>query len=499
VKLWDTASGKELATLNGMRGNTMLIQAKLTQMTFSPDGTQLAVESSLSAFSGIQLWDTVSGKELMEKPDFCSFDWKSEVLASHEGKIEAVADGNAIRLLPTNAALDLLSLERKGYLTLVGRNIAWMRNDSPFTSKHFTPIHWREDVLAPLAVTENATEAMVLRLRFCGQGGQWRALATVWEQAKNAGLTFDAKVRHEFCVQAVMALRRLACKTNPEVPAGLWKELLEFYQTGDWQETRFSLPMVQALPAVLAVTEVPELIKAINTKVFAEASLPWLEAIADGVAKRRKQKETHESAQTTLVTFVRTCAASRPESLPLLRLARDTYSASDPAWLTLVNQLLSRSEATVNDYIESAYAAWQIPAMATSAKDLLARLETRFPGDEKADLRVGWCYIQVNDAPAALRSFEATVATLKPQEQPDTNLLVGLSLALWLNQRQAEAIATYKQLITAQRQIWDEPWGIPETRSRRDWPKAAKLSLEALRAETLKLHPELGGEGAPGK
>jgi tetratricopeptide (TPR) repeat protein len=137
--------------------------------------------------------------------------------------------------------------------------------------------------------------------------------------------------------------------------------------------------------------------------------------------------------------------------------------------------------------------------MATSAKDLLARLETRFPGDEKADLRVGWCYIQVNDAPAALRIFRAAVATMKPQEKPDTELLAGLSLALWLNQRQAEAIATYKQLIIEhnRRLIVYEDLAKPETFMRRALPQAAILSLKSLRTETLKLHPELGGKSSP--
>ena len=46
---------------------------------------------------------------------------------------------------------------------------------------------------------------------------------------------------------------------------------------------------------------------------------------------------------------------------------------------------------------------------------------------------------------AALRSFTAVRATLKPDEQPDVDLLVGLSLAQWLNQQQESAIASYQE------------------------------------------------------
>ena len=136
-------------------------------------------------------------------------------------------------------------------------------------------------------------------------------------------LASDDKVRQEFCVQAAIALRSLALETGAEAPTELWKALLEACQKMDWEEPRLSLPLAQAVPPVLAMTEAPDLIAAITSKVFAEAPTPWLEAVADAAAKKRKQKDTPETAKTALASFLRACATSRPESLPLLRLARD--------------------------------------------------------------------------------------------------------------------------------------------------------------------------------
>jgi len=54
VKLWDAVSGKELATLVGHK-------SEVTEVRFSPDGRRLA---SASMDKTVKLWDAVSGKEL---------------------------------------------------------------------------------------------------------------------------------------------------------------------------------------------------------------------------------------------------------------------------------------------------------------------------------------------------------------------------------------------------------------------------------------------------
>ena len=168
VKTWEVASGKELATFRGhSRG--------VTSVVFSPDGCRLAsVSEDFGKSVEVKLWDAASGKEIAEKPSFAL----SSAYVNPDWKIQAVPDGWRIRFMPTDhLPPDLLSLERKGYLALVGREIIWKTNESLLTRRTFDLIHWRSDVLAQLAAIEAPADAMVLRLRLCGQGGLWRAVA----------------------------------------------------------------------------------------------------------------------------------------------------------------------------------------------------------------------------------------------------------------------------------------------------------------------------------
>ncbi len=54
MKLWDTATGKEIKTLSGHKNVVIGV-------SFSPDGKMLA---SASADNTVKLWDTATGKEI---------------------------------------------------------------------------------------------------------------------------------------------------------------------------------------------------------------------------------------------------------------------------------------------------------------------------------------------------------------------------------------------------------------------------------------------------
>ncbi len=72
VKLWDTTKGKELATLAGHSDSVLSV-------AFSPDGSRLASGSGPFIGAGtVKLWDTATGKELA-------------TLAGHSGDIRSVA------------------------------------------------------------------------------------------------------------------------------------------------------------------------------------------------------------------------------------------------------------------------------------------------------------------------------------------------------------------------------------------------------------------------
>ncbi len=271
VKLWDLGNGKVLATLGHSE--------KVISVAFSPDGTRLA---SGSVDKVAKLWNAANGRELAEKPSF-AFRISS---ASPDGKIKAVLDGDLIRLVPTSAAPDMLALERKGYMTLVGREIAWQTNPSLLSTRAFEPLIWRQDLPAQNAAAEGHASGWIWRLQLCGQGGQWRALPTVWEEARQAGLEHEHAVRHEFAVQAAIAARRLAVQENPQVPQSLWKALLDASRPEDWKDTRFSLPLAQAVPALLANLATPvKLRDGVLAKVLADAPVGWLESVAPLSAK----------------------------------------------------------------------------------------------------------------------------------------------------------------------------------------------------------------------
>ncbi|WP_407891833.1 WD40 repeat domain-containing protein [Scytonema sp. NUACC26] len=99
VKLWDTATGKEIKTLTGYTN-------WVNGVSFSPDGKILATASGDNT---VKLWDTATGKEIKTLTGHTNGVWS--VSFSPDGKILASAShDNTVRLW----RLDFNSLLREG-------------------------------------------------------------------------------------------------------------------------------------------------------------------------------------------------------------------------------------------------------------------------------------------------------------------------------------------------------------------------------------------------
>jgi WD40 repeat protein len=483
VQLWDAETGKEIASF----------QVDLAQpifgVGFSEDGASIFAEGRDDGT--VMLWDAATGSPAGNKrlPS-----WHSSH-TSPDGNDKLMVDRHFVRIIPTHRShLNLLAPERNSHLALKGRDILITQTNNSLSSSRFLrPIHWRPDMPAQLVAAEAENERFLLRLRLCSQGGQWQALLTVWGEARNSGMEQDNSVRHEFAVQAAIAVRHLAVQDKAQVPESLWKALLEACRAEDWNDIRFTLPLAQALPVVLDLPESSGVVRErLVTKVAAEASMSWLESLAASTAKICKKENISPDVRTALSALIRAFARPHPASLHLLRLARDTYEASDAEWLILVNQILASPEAKVDDFSGSAYAAAQVSAMSDVVKDILTRLESRFPDEENNCRIAGWCHINLADHATALKNFIAAKDALKPKEKPSANLLAGLSIAQWLNQKHAEAITTYKQLIETGHQFApSQDWADPKTIEYQKWPQAEAKPLEEVRQATLAKFPEL--------
>jgi len=174
IKLWDTVSGKEVATL---RGHTNSVWS----VAFSPDGSRLA---SGSDDNTIVLWDPASGKELATaEPEELAeveqwFDVARDNLSPNKQR-HAEREGNVVFIVPNPPpALDLTAPLRAGLVALPGREIEFPKINQP------TPmLHVRQDTLAQLADPKLSPERRAeLRMELCTKSSQFRAATALWQR-----------------------------------------------------------------------------------------------------------------------------------------------------------------------------------------------------------------------------------------------------------------------------------------------------------------------------
>jgi WD40 repeat protein len=111
-RLWEMASGKEIATLHGHEG-------PVQSVAFSPDGRMFATGSFDST---VRLWELASGKEI-------------GVLRGHEGPVQSVAFSPDGRMLATGSQDSTVRL----WEVASGQEIGVLRHDKLVSSVAFSP------------------------------------------------------------------------------------------------------------------------------------------------------------------------------------------------------------------------------------------------------------------------------------------------------------------------------------------------------------------------
>jgi WD40 repeat protein len=213
VKLWGGANGNPLATIREHA-------ARVMSVAFSPDGTRLL---SGAEDGNLKLWDV------------------------------SIAVSSDLR-----QPMDLLALQREGYLQLVDREVVWENNPQSPDDRVLAPIHWRNDLTAQLAEAASEAERDVLRLKMTGQSRQWRAMLGIWQQAKDSGMAGHAAMRREFVAQAAVTLRQLSSLNQPEFPMDLWLALLAACEGQDNQDPRLTLAVSEMMRVLFLCDDTPE-------------------------------------------------------------------------------------------------------------------------------------------------------------------------------------------------------------------------------------------------
>jgi WD40 repeat protein/tRNA A-37 threonylcarbamoyl transferase component Bud32 len=100
VKFWDTTTGKELLSLKGHTGPVFGV-------AFSPDGQRLASAGGMDRM--VKLWDTATGKELLTLKGHVSS--VTSVAFSPDGQRLASAGGSTVKLWETATGKELFTLK----------------------------------------------------------------------------------------------------------------------------------------------------------------------------------------------------------------------------------------------------------------------------------------------------------------------------------------------------------------------------------------------------
>jgi len=456
VKLWDAATGKELATFEGH-------SLSVSSVAFSPDGRRIA---SGSRDTTVKLWDAAKATALLARE-------------------------------PQSDLPDLMAWERSHFFTLRDREVVWLANDSLLTSRSYPMRHLHSDLLSQLADPQLSPAAhLTLRVQLCLQTGAWQMLPGLWQEAQSAGLEADAALRRAFACAAAIAARSLAAKETPEFPPDLWNLLKALTDKAAFADPVFSLALAQASPRLLlrasiwaAADERSSLRDELARGIVAAAPRSWLEAVASGLEKKQEGEDAATTARRG--RFLRVAAEHYPRSDSLLRAAIAASEGSDPERIRMEDRLLTLPEAKSEDFAKAAYKAAK-QTDAERARSLLRQAAARFPQDANVHRLAGWCHLNLADPAAALRSFQTARAALGQDTRPGTDLLAGLAISHWLTKDESAAVATYKQLIeTGRAQKKPIDWADPKTIAGQGWPEAEAVPLEALRQATLAKYPDL--------
>ncbi len=169
-------------------------------------------------------------------------------------------------------------------------------------------------------------------------------------------------------------------------------------------------------------------------------------------------------------------SAYREKAMALGRLGRGGEA------IALWEVFLPEPEAVATDFTEAGNLAAKL-GDGEAALRIFAEAKKRFPRNESVHRMEGWAAIKLGKPATALKAFESAMALLPP-DLLVSDLLLGLSLAQWLNGDRTSAVATFRRVVDI-----DERWSETGTVANLDWPDAEKRPLEELRKAALAMHP----------
>jgi tetratricopeptide (TPR) repeat protein len=450
VKVWDVASGKEIAAFEGSFGSVMSV-------AFSPDGTRLA---SGSDDNSVKLWDT-SGPGTYQ-PNLVGL-LQARLLEWEEAKIP-----------PTN-------------------------HPNLYTGIEFPTVHARRDeVIALAAANLSAAEAFSLRLRLLTRTGQWRAARVQWAQQTSAPNLADRK-RYLH----LLLIRGLRLAESPsEMPAirELVQEILNTVTKDAVADIAVSSPLsewVIQTSTNLPFSEEPA-IRALETHALQLLATPWQERIGAEVLALRDRSNMATNQRPRLDMLIHALAERNPGSPALLR-GPISLAKEDPARrIEAEDRLLALTNAAPRDWGDAIYAASK-EGNRERALDLYNRSEATMSTDVRYVQLWGWSCIHLGEAKQALEAFERANREASPFETSVLDIPAGIALANWLLGDEAVAVESYRKLIergpvrvSRILRLRVPDWADPATITSLDVPDlTVKKPLEQLRQQTLKKHPEL--------
>lgn len=511
VKLWNPATGRELATLSGHTGG-------VRSVAFSPDGTRLA---SGSWDKTVKVWDAATGRELAtfsghtEAVTSVAFSPDGARLASGAGdhtvkswdavthRENASTEGppeNKTNLKPGSPTEmpDLAQRLRLGLLHMKGTTItAPSLNRNLLANASFPLLPVRRDTLGRLADPHLSSAVRAeLQMKFLAEVGQSLSATVLWRRFQEDP-SIDAG-NNPVIRRLYLGLLIQACKHSLPKNPGKAVSLLDEISSTITRET-MDHPVVplamMSLVKILLATGSSDLHlgrERLLERLKELAPPAWWESLSDHASQTHTTAGVPDELKMFRARLLLALTEQYPHSMVLARNQWRTMDGSEPSWIATTEKLLGLPEAKAQDFIEAAHTASRQPSLKASAKRLLEEAETRFPQEPQVFRLAGWCRINLKDAPGAVRSFETALAKIGEDKTSMDDLLTGLALAQSLNGQQKPAMDTFRKLIESGRALQPpKNWVGAATIANLAWPEAEKKPLEALRAATLKKHPEL--------